>query len=206
MRRDRPALFKGRHFEPEIIILCVRRYLRYALSLRNLEEIMAERNVHVDHVTIWRWIQYYAPELSRRCRRELRNTNGSWRVDETYLRVAGKWTYLYRAVDSTGDTIDFLLSPKRDAAAAKRFFQKALRSPNHPRPRVINVDGNPAYQRAIDDSRVVENSVGAAVVDLSGISTTSLSKIIERSNDGFEPCRASGRFTRPAGRFRVSKR
>ena len=92
MRRDRPALFKGRHFEPEIIILCVRRYLRYALSLRNLEEIMAERNVHVDHVTIWRWIQYYAPELSRRCRRELRNTNGSWRVDETYLRVAGKWT------------------------------------------------------------------------------------------------------------------
>src|SRR3954454_18589168 len=74
MRRDRPALFKGRHFEAEIIILCVRRYLRYALSLRNLEEIMAERNVHVDHVTIWRWIQRYAPELSRRCRRELRRT------------------------------------------------------------------------------------------------------------------------------------
>src|SRR3954462_15991940 len=101
MRRERPALFKGRHFEPEIILLCVRRYLRYALSLRNLEEILAERNVEVDHVTIWRWIQCYAPELSRRCRSELRKTNGSWRVDETYLRVAGKWTYLYRAVDST---------------------------------------------------------------------------------------------------------
>jgi transposase, IS6 family len=125
--------------------------LRYALSLRNLEEIMAERNVQVDHVTIWRWIQDYAPELGRRCRHELRNTNGSWRVDETYLRVAGKWTYLYRAVDSTGDTIDFLLSPKRDVAAAKHFFQKALRSPNHPRPRVVNVDGNPAYPRAIDE-------------------------------------------------------
>jgi transposase, IS6 family len=151
MRPERPALFKGRHFAPEIIILCVRRYLRYALSLRNLEEIMAERNIDVDHVTIWRWIQCYAPELSRRCRRELRITNGSWRVDETYLRVAGKWTYLYRAVDSTGDTIDFLLSPKRDASAAKRFFQKALRSPNHSRPRVINVDGNPAYPRAIDE-------------------------------------------------------
>jgi transposase, IS6 family len=151
MRQDRPALFKGRHFEAEIIILCVRRYLRYALSLRNLEEIMVERNVHVDHVTIWRWIQHYAPELSRRCRRELRKTNGSWRVDETYLRVGGKWTYLYRAVDSTGDTIDFLLSPKRDADAAKRFFQKALRSPNHPRPRVINVDGNPAYPKVIED-------------------------------------------------------
>jgi transposase, IS6 family len=151
MQLDRPALFKGRHFEPEIIILCVRRYLRYALSLRNLEEIMAERNVQVDHVTIWRWIQRYAPELSRRCRRELRRTNGSWRVDETYLRVAGRWTYLYRAVDSTGDTIDFLLSPKRDAAAAKRFFQKALRSSSHPRPRVINVDGNPAYQKVIHE-------------------------------------------------------
>src|SRR5436305_12636138 len=117
MERERPALFKGRHFEPAII-LCVRRYLRYALSLRNLEEIMAERKVAVDHVTIWRWIQSYSPELSRRCRHELRNTNGSWRVDETYLRVAGKWTYLYRAVDSTGDTIDLLLSPKRDPAAA----------------------------------------------------------------------------------------
>ena len=102
----------------------MRRYLRYALSLRNLEEIMVERKVHVDHVTIWRWIQRYAPERSRRCRLELRKTNGSWRVDETYLRVAGKWTYLYRAVDSTGDTIDFLLSLKRDADAAKRFFRK----------------------------------------------------------------------------------
>ncbi len=151
MRRERPALFKGRHFEAEIIVLCVRRYLRYALSLRNVEEIMVERNVHVDHVTIWRWIQRYAPELSRRCRPELRKTNGSWRVDETYLRVGGKWTYLYRAVDSKGDTIDFLLSPKRDADAAKRFFQKALRSPNHPCPRVINVDGNPAYPKVIED-------------------------------------------------------
>lgn len=88
MRRERPALFKGRHFEAEIILLCVRRYLRYALSLRNLEEIMAERNVDVDHVTIWRWIQRYAPELNRRCQRELRMTNASWCVDETYLRVA----------------------------------------------------------------------------------------------------------------------
>src|SRR4051794_32809988 len=151
MQRDRPALFKGRHFEGEIIILCVRRYLRYALSLRNLEEIMAERNVRVDHVTIWRWIQRYAPELNRRCRQELRITNRSWRVDETYLRVAGKWTYLYKAVDSTGDTIDFLLSPKRDASAAKRFFQRALRSPSHPRPRIINVDGDPAYPKVIDE-------------------------------------------------------
>src|SRR4029077_18512499 len=135
MRRNRPELFKGRHFEAEIIVLCVRWYLRFGLSFRNLEELMVERNVSVDHVTIWRWAQRYAPERDRRCRAERRKTNRSWRVDETYLRVAGKWTYLYRAVDSTGATIDFLLSVNRDADAAKCFFQKALRSPSHPRPR-----------------------------------------------------------------------
>ncbi len=147
MRRKRPALFKGRHFEAEIIVLCVRWYLRFGLSLRNLEEIMAERNLSVDHVTIWRWVQRYAPELKRRCRRELRDTNRSWRCDETYVRVAGKWTYLYRAVDSAGATIDFLLRATRDAPTAQRFFQKALHS--HPRPRVINVDGNPSYPKAV---------------------------------------------------------
>lgn len=169
--RERPALFKGRHFAPEIIILCVRRYLRYALSLRNLEEIMAERNVEVDHVTIWRWIQYYAPELSRRCRPELRKTNGSWRVDETYLRVAGKWTYLYRAVDSTGDTIDFLLSPTRDAGAAKRFFQRAF---------TVSKPSTAARRQRRPESRLSEsyrgaqsllgNSADVAAVDPFGIS------------------------------------
>src|SRR3954447_25909686 len=151
MRRNRPALIKGRHFEAEIIVLCVRWYLRYPLSFRQLEEIMAERNLSVDHVTIWRWVQRYAPELNRCCRPELRKTNRSWRVDETYLRVAGKWTYLYRAVDSTGATIDFLLSARRDGGAAKRFFQKALPSPGHARPRVINVDGNPSYPKVISE-------------------------------------------------------
>ena len=90
MKRKRPALFKGRHFEAEIIILCVRWYLRYPLSFRQLEEIIAERNLSVDHVTIWPWVQRYAPELNRRCRLELRHTHRSWRVDETYCRVAGK--------------------------------------------------------------------------------------------------------------------
>lgn len=151
MRRKRPALFKGRQFEPAMIVLCVRRYLRFSLSYRNIEELMAERNLSVDHVTIWRWVQRYAPELERRCRPKLRMTNRSWRVDETYCRVAGNWTYLYRAVDSSGDTIDFLLSAKRNAYAAKRFFQKALCAPGHPRPRVINVDGNPAYPKVITE-------------------------------------------------------
>src|SRR5437762_3217306 len=151
MQRNRPTLFKGRHFEAETILLCVRWYLRFGLSFRNLEELMAERNLAVDHVTIWRWVQRYAPELPRRCRPELRMANRSWRVDETYLRVVGKWTYLYRAVDSTGATIDFLLSAKRDAASARRFFQKSLRSVGHPRPRVINVDGNPSYPKVIGE-------------------------------------------------------
>jgi len=91
----------------------------------------------------------YASELNKRCRRERKPTNGSWRVDETYVRVKGKWVYLYRAVDSSGTTIDFLLSAHRDAAAAKRFFQRALRAPGHPRPRVINVDGNPSYPKVV---------------------------------------------------------
>ncbi len=87
MRESRPPVFKERHFEPEIIILCVRRYLRFSLSYRNLEELMAERNVALDHVTVWRWVQHYAPELDRRCRRKLRMTNRSWRVDETYIQL-----------------------------------------------------------------------------------------------------------------------
>jgi IS6 family transposase len=96
---------------------------------------------------VWR----YAPEIERRLRPHLKATNKNWRVDETYICVKGKWTYLYRAVDSTGASIDFLLSAKRDAAAAKRFFQKALSSPNHPTPRVINVDKNPSYPPVVED-------------------------------------------------------
>ena len=131
-----------------MILLCVRWYLRYSLTYRDLEEIMAERNLAVDHVTIWRWVQRYAPVLNQRIRREMRPPNRSWRVDETYVKVAGKWAYLYRAVDSAGKTIEFMLSPNRDLVAAKLFLRLAL-SGATPTPRVINVDGHPAYARAI---------------------------------------------------------
>ena len=151
MSQNRPALFRGRHFEDVIIVLCVRWYLRYSLSYRDLEEIMAERGLSVDHVTIWRWVQRYAPVLNQRIRRELRHPNRSWRVDETYVRVAGNWTYLYRAVDSAGETIDFMLSPKRDLTAAILFLRLALSASSGIRPRVINVDGHPAYARAITE-------------------------------------------------------
>src|SRR5258707_5744003 len=120
--------FKWRHFEPEIILLCVRWYLRYSLSYRDLEEIMAERGLTVDHSTIYRWVQRYAPELEKRCRPHLKACNDSWKVDETYIKVKKVWVYLYRAVDSMGNTLEFLLSPTRDAEAAKRFFAKALRT------------------------------------------------------------------------------
>ena len=149
MIQNRPVLFRGRHFEDVIILLCVRWYLRYSLSYRDLEEMMVDRELSVDHVTIWRWVQRYAPILNQRLRRELRRPNRSWRVDETYVKVAGKWAYLYRAVDSTGDTIDFLLSPNRDLTAAKLFLRLALSGTGGIRPRVINVDGHPAYARAI---------------------------------------------------------
>ena len=150
MNQKRPALFRGRHFQDVMIILCVRWYLRYSLSYRDLEEMMMERGLSVDHVTIWRWVQRYAPILNQRLGRERRHPNRSWRVDETFVRVAGNWVYLYRAVDSTGDTIDFMLSPNRDLVAAKHFLQLALHRTGH-RPRVINVDGHPAYATAITE-------------------------------------------------------
>jgi transposase, IS6 family len=149
VNQKRPALFRGRHFEDVIIMLCVRWYLRHSLSYQHLEEIMAERGLCVDHVTIWRWVQRYAPILNQRIRRELRRPNRSWRVDETYVRIAGSWAYLYRAVDSAGETIDFMLSPKRDLTAAKLFLRLALSAGKGIGPRVMNVDGHPAYARAI---------------------------------------------------------
>jgi transposase, IS6 family len=166
--------FKWRHFEAEIILLCVRWYVRYSLSYRDLEEMMAERGLHVDHTTIYRWVQRYAPELDKRCRPHLKACNDSWKVDETYIKIKKTWMYLYRAVDSEGNTLEFLLSPTRDAEAAKRFFLKALHStagsaprvrpvqeqveeptaladpnPTKSAPRVINVEKNAAYPKAI---------------------------------------------------------
>ena len=140
--------FKGRQFTSEVILWAVRWYLMFPISYRDLELMLLDRGVKVNHTTIFRWIQAYAAELEKRIRPHLRTSNGSWRVDETYVRVKGRWTYLYRAVDSRGQTIDFLLSARRDAAAAKRFFRKAVAQPHTVNPRTITVDKNPAYPRA----------------------------------------------------------
>src|SRR6185437_7050135 len=151
MSSDQVDRFRGRRFPEEIIVLCVRWYLRYGLSYRDLEEMMAERGVEVDHSTIARWVLHFSPILNDLIRREMRRPNRSWRVDETYVRVSGRWTYLYRAVDSIGATLDFYLSESREAAAAKQFFGKVLAAANHPRPRVINVDGNPSYPKVVKE-------------------------------------------------------
>ena len=140
--------FKGRQFTAEVILWAVRWYLMFPISYRDLELMLLDRGVDVDHTTIFRWIQAYAAELEKRIRPHLRMSNGSWRVDETYVKVKGRWMYLYRAVDSRGQSIDFLLSAKRDAEAAKRFFRKALAQPHTVNPRTITVDKNAAYPKA----------------------------------------------------------
>jgi transposase, IS6 family len=159
--RSISGLFKWRQFEPEVILLAVGWYLRFSLSYRDVEELLAERGISVDHVTLWRWVQRYAPELEKRLRKRLKATNDSWRVDETYVRVKGQWRYLYRAVDSSGATLDFLLSATQDAEAARRFLVKALGRENHPEPRVIHTDGHGAYPPAVaelkDQGALAEN-------------------------------------------------
>jgi transposase, IS6 family len=148
--------FKWRHFLPDVILLNVRWYSRYSLSYRDLEEMMLERGISVDHTTIFRWVQAYAPELDKRSRPHLTPTNDSWKVDETYIKVKEAWKFHYRAIDSQGNTLDFMLSAKRDAKAAKRFFKKVLKGSWTVMPRVINVDKNPAYPSALKDLKADE--------------------------------------------------
>src|SRR5947209_1496592 len=142
-----PELFKGRHFDRDIIILCVRWYLTFKLSSRDLVQMMAERGIVLVHTTILRWVQRYVPDFEKRWSRYALPVGDSWRVDETYLKVKGQWVYLYRAVDKAGRTVDFLLSKRRDVAAAQRIFSRVTRQ--HGAPRVITLDGYAASHRAV---------------------------------------------------------
>ncbi len=146
---DTPLLFKGRHFDQLLITQAVRWYVSYKLSYRDVCELMAERGVTVVHTTLMRSVQRYVPVFEKRWMKYARPTGSSWRVDETYIRVKGKWTYLYRAVDKQGRTVDFLLSEKRDKAAAKRFFTRAIG--NNGAPEKITLDGYEATHRAVAD-------------------------------------------------------
>jgi putative transposase len=140
-------MFKGRQFDRSVILLCVRWYLAYNLSLRNLEEMMAERGISVDHATVGRWVIRYSPELLLRFNRRKRSVSRKWHVDETYIKVRGRWMYLYRAIDSNGDTVEFWFSERRNLTAAKRFLRMALT--RHGRPERIVIDGSQTNREAI---------------------------------------------------------
>ncbi len=116
--------FKGAHFPTSVILYAVFFYVRYPVSYRDLQEIMAERGVDVDHATLNRWVVRYSPQIAEQAQKRKRLTLGSWRIDETYIKVKGKWTYLYRAVDRDGQTLEFMLSERRNLSAARRFFKK----------------------------------------------------------------------------------
>ena len=145
--------FRGFRFPAEVILWAVRWYLQFPISYRDLELMLADRGVEADHTTMYRWVQRFAPELEKRVRRHLRPCRGPWHVDETYVRVGGEWRYLYRAVDGTGQTIDFLLSAKRDKKAAKRFFRKALGRENTRNPREIVTDRLKSYPGALREMK-----------------------------------------------------
>jgi transposase-like protein len=142
-------LFKGRHFDREIVVLCVRWYLSFKLSYRDLVAMMRERGIVLAHTTILRWVQHYTPEFEKRWNRYARSVGGSWRCDETYIKVKGVWMYLYRAVDKTGKTVEFYLSRNRDVNAAKTFLRKAIKGQRMPTK--ITLDGYTASHRAVAD-------------------------------------------------------
>ena len=151
MRSCRPPLFRKRRFEPEVIVTCVRWYLRFSLSLRDLEELIAERGLIVDHTSIWRRVQAYAAEVYRRLHGEIKRKSSTWHMDETFVRIAGKWMYWFRAVDSRGQTVDFYLSETRDREAAKSFLKKALANPDNRAPHVFARDGLRSYPAALGE-------------------------------------------------------
>ncbi|WP_136807503.1 IS6 family transposase [Desulfosediminicola flagellatus] len=141
--------FHGGHFPKHIVLQAVFWYLRYSLSYRDIEELMEERGVEVDHATVQRWVVKYTPILEAEFRKRKKTVGTSWRMDETYIKVKGQWQYLYRAVDKEGNTIDFLLTKKRDKKAAKRFVIKAI---NHNGfPEKITIDGSAANKAAIEE-------------------------------------------------------
>jgi transposase-like protein len=142
-------LFKRHRFDRLVMVLCVRWYVTYKLSYRDLVEMMTERGLSMAHTTIMRWVLKLVPTIEQRSRKYARLVGRSWRVDETYIKVKGRWVYLYRAVDKTGQTVDFYLSEHRDTEAAKRFFRRAVLCCGPPKK--VTLDGYQASHRAVDE-------------------------------------------------------
>ena len=149
MKRRNP--FKRHRFPQEIILLAVRWYCRYPLSYQDVVDLLAERGVTLDRSTIFRWVQKFGPEIAERTERHLRRSSLDWHVDETYIRVGGKWCYLWRAVDANGQLVDFRLTVRRDAKAAKSFLNKAIGRVRLHRPVSIITDKAPTYRKVIHD-------------------------------------------------------
>src|SRR5512147_642401 len=176
--------FKGHRFEKHIILLCVRWYLAYQLSYRNLEEMREERGVEVDHSNIYRWVQKFTPQLEATCRKGKKRPVGrSWRMDETYIKIKGQWRYLYRAVDRDGQTIDFLLTAHRDKKAARRFFKKAVRQ--HGLPAKVTIHKSGANTAALE--ALIEETEATIVIRQSKY----LNNVVEQDH------RAVKRIVRP---------
>jgi transposase-like protein len=175
--------FKGAHFPQDIILPCVRWYVAYPLSTRPIEELMLERGVYVDHSTVNRWVIKYSPQLEEAFHRRKRPVWVSWRMDETYIRIKGQWYYLYRAVDTQGQTIDFLLTAQRAEQAAKRFLTKAIR--RHGVPEKITIDGSAANEAAIKSY----NEAHGTAIEIRKVKY--LNNIVEQDHRGVK------RVTRP---------
>ena len=179
--------FKGKHSEKEIILTCVRWYLAYALSYRDLEEMMKERGIEVDHTTIYRWVAEYAALLEEEFNKKKKPVGSSWRMDETYIKVKGKWCYLYRAVDKDGNTIDFLLTEKRDKPAATKFFKKAIGSSGVPSK--VNIDKSGSNTAALNDINEEIISEGGIPIEIR--QNKYLNNLIEQDHRGIK------RITKP---------
>ena len=184
--------FSGRHYPMSIILQAVRWYVAYALSYRNIEEMMKERGFEIDHATLNRWVLQYAPLLEQKSRKYKRPVYGSWRMDETYIKIKGNWRYLYRAVDKFGNTVEFMLSKKRDAAAAKTFFRKAFR--HNRMPHRINIDKSGANKAALEHFNKPGFITGERNFDL--LQVKYLNNIVEQDH------RHIKRITTPMGCFR----
>src|ERR1700734_609036 len=193
--------FKGSPFEREVILWGMRWYVAYPISYRQLEEMMQERGVEVDHSTLNRWVVKYVPILDKQFRERKRPGGSSWRMDETYVRIKGVWKYLYRAVDKAGATVDFLLTAKRDRKAALRFLRKAIGHNGTPEKITIDKRAAPTRRRSKATTRIIRLASRSGRLNTS---TTSLNKIIEPLNDWHDRCWGSNRSDRLRGRLRAS--
>ena len=180
--------FKWRHFKKEFILMLVRWYVAYSLSYRDIEELALERGLHVDHSTVNRWVVHYAPLLEMEFRKNHKRQVGlSWRMDETYIKVKGVWHYLYRAVDKEGNTVDFMLSQKRDEAAAKAFFAKSIGNNGLPKKITIDKSGaNKAGVNAINIQLIIYALMGMMFMQITLRQIKYLNNIVEQDHRGIK--------------------